>query len=168
MTQTESTFMPRSDYLKFYRKITTHEREILINWLIIIQVEFNLLPETLFITVNIIDRYLSKQKISLNQLQLLGITAMFIASKFQEIYPPIMTDFIQMTRNSFESTEMRSMECKVLTVIEFNVNCSPSQTFLENYSRAINVSEPRVLIYASYLLDIALIKYDFLKFTTSR
>ena len=94
MTQTESTFMPRSDYLKFYRKITTHEREILINWLIIIQVEFNLLPETLFITVNIIDRYLSKQKISLNQLQLLGITAMFIASKFQEIYPPIMTDFI--------------------------------------------------------------------------
>ena len=60
--------MPRSDYLKFYRKITTHEREILINWLIIIQVEFNLLPETLFITINIIDRYLSKQKITLNQL----------------------------------------------------------------------------------------------------
>lgn len=94
MTQSESIFMPRSDYLRFYRKITTHEREILINWLIIIQVEFNLLPETLFITINIIDRYLSKQKITLNQLQLLGITAMFIASKFQEIYPPIMTDFI--------------------------------------------------------------------------
>ena len=72
-----------------------------------------------------------------------------------------------MTKNSFEATEMRSMECKVLTVIEFEVNCSPSQTFLENYSRAINVSEPRVLIYASYLLDIALLKYDFLKFKTS-
>ena len=70
MTQSESIFMPRSDYLRFYRKITTHEREILINWLIIIQVEFNLLPETLFITINIIDRYLSKQKITLNQLQL--------------------------------------------------------------------------------------------------
>ena len=52
--------------MKFYRKITTHEREILINWLIIIQVEFNLLPETLFITINIIDRYLSKQRIGLN------------------------------------------------------------------------------------------------------
>ena len=66
MTQIEHIFMPRSDYLKFYRKITTHEREILINWLIIIQVEFNLLPETLFITINIIDRYLSKQRIGLN------------------------------------------------------------------------------------------------------
>lgn len=72
-----------------------------------------------------------------------------------------------MTKNSFEATEMRSMECKVLTVIEFEINCSPSQTFLENYSRAINISEPRVLIYASFLLDIALLKYDFLKFKTS-
>ena len=60
MTQTESTFRPRSDYLRFYRKITENEREVLVNWLIIIQVEFNLLPETLFITVNIIDRYLGK------------------------------------------------------------------------------------------------------------
>jgi len=74
--------------------VTSGEREVLINWLIIIQVEFNLLPETLFITVNIIDRYLSKKRIPLDQFQLLGITAMFIASKFQEIYPPIMTDFI--------------------------------------------------------------------------
>ena len=74
--------------------MTSGEREVLINWLIIIQVEFNLLPETLFITVNIIDRYLSKKRIPLDQFQLLGITAMFIASKFQEIYPPIMTDFI--------------------------------------------------------------------------
>jgi len=75
-------------------QITSLEREVLINWLIIIQVEFNLLPETLFITVNIIDRYLSKKRIPLDQFQLLGITAMFIASKFQEIYPPIMSDFI--------------------------------------------------------------------------
>ena len=59
------------------------------------------------------------------------------------------------------------MECKVLTVIGFDVNCCPSQTFLENYSRAVSVSEPRVLLYASYLLDIALIKYEFLKFRTS-
>ena len=78
-----------------------------------------------------------------------------------------MSDFIQMTKNSFDIAEMRTMECKVLTVIEFEINCCPSQTFLENYSRAICVSEPRVLIYASYLLDIALIKYDFLRFKTS-
>ena len=54
------------------------------------------------------------------------------------------------------------METKVLKVIEFDVNCTPSQTFLENYSRAIDVREPRVLIYASFLLDLSLLKVDFL------
>ena len=98
----------------------------MINWLIIIQVEFSFLPETLFITVNIIDRYLSKKRIPLDQFQLLGITAMFIASKFQEIYPPIMTDFIEMTKNSFKPKLMRAFETKVLKTIEFDVNCTPS------------------------------------------
>lgn len=59
------------------------------------------------------------------------------------------------------------METKVLRAIEFDINCTPSQTFLENYSRAIHVSTPSVLIYASYLLDVALIKTEFLHFKTS-
>ena len=65
------------------------------------QVEFKLLPETFYITVNIIDRYLSKRRLALSQLQLLGVTAMLIASKFQEIYPPIMSDLLIMTMNAF-------------------------------------------------------------------
>lgn len=55
----------------------------------------------------------------------------------------------------------------MLTSIEFNVNCTPSQTFLENYARAILISEPRVLTFASFLLDIALLKEEFLQFRTS-
>ncbi len=101
LTETEVDFMASPDYLKKHTKIGTTEREILINWLIIIQVEFNLQPETLYITVNIIDRFLSKKRMALDKLQLLGITAMHVASKFQEIYPPIMADFILMTKNSF-------------------------------------------------------------------
>ena len=73
-----------------------------------------------------------------------------------------MSDFLEMTKNSYSADSMRKMETKVLTVIEFDVNCTPSQTFLENYSRAIDVREPRVLIYASFLLDLSLLKVDFL------
>ena len=78
-----------------------------------------------------------------------------------------MSDFLEMTKNSYSADSMRKMETKVLTVIEFDVNCTPSQTFLENYSRAIDVREPRVLIYASFLLDLSLLKVDFLQFKTS-
>jgi len=62
---------------------------------------------------------------------------------------------------------MKAMETRVLQVIEFDVNCTPSQTFLENYSRAAFISQPRVLNYASFLLDLALIKVEFLQFKTS-
>jgi len=72
-----------------------------------------------------------------------------------------------MTKNSFKPKQMRALETKVLKTIEFDINCTPSQTFLENYSRAIHASEPRVLIYASFLLDLALIKAEFLHFKTS-
>ena len=167
LTETEVSFMPNPNYLKKQTQIRHSEREILINWLIIIQVEFNLQPETLYITVNIIDRFLSKKRIALDRLQLLGITAMHIASKFQEIYPPIMSDFIQMTKNSFRARQMSNMETDVLKVIAFDINCTPTQTFLENYSRAIGVSEPRVLIYTSFLLDLSLIKAEFLYFRPS-
>lgn len=102
-----------------------------------------------------------------SKLQLLGITAMMIASKFQEIYPPIMSDFIQTTNNSYSVRAMKAMEERVLKVIEFDVNCTPSQTFLENYCRAISFNEPQVLTYASFLLDLALIKAEFLQFKTS-
>ena len=67
-TQTEHIYQARPDCLNNQPQISWKEREILVNWLIIIQVEFSLLPETLFITVNIIDRYLSRKRIPLDQL----------------------------------------------------------------------------------------------------
>lgn len=164
---TESCFAPHRDLFMGAEEVTKREREILINWLIVVQVQFKLLPETLFITVNIIDRYLSQEYITLEKFQLLGVAAMSIASKFQEIYPPLMVDFLEMTSNTYRIDQMRAMEYKVLHVIQFDVNCTPSQTFLENYSRALGVSDQRVLVYASYLLDLALIKAEFLRFKTS-
>ena len=74
-------------------------------------------PETLFITVNIIDRYLSKEIVRLSKFQLLGITALWIASKFQEIYPPVMKDLVEFSDKLFDSQEILEMESKVLKTI---------------------------------------------------
>lgn len=73
-------------------------RVILVDWLTDVHEKFGLQPETLAITVNIIDRYLEKAQVSRSKLQLLGITAMLIAGKYQEIYPPPLRDYVYMTR----------------------------------------------------------------------
>ena len=82
--------------------INASMREILVDWLIEVHLKFKLLPETLYLTVNLIDRYLEKQNVLRNKLQLVGVTAMLIASKYEEIYPPIVTDFVYITDNAYD------------------------------------------------------------------
>jgi hypothetical protein len=63
-------------------------RAFLIEWIIDVHRKFRLRPETLYSAVYIIDHYLSKKQIKKQQLHILGITAIFIATKYEEIYPP--------------------------------------------------------------------------------
>lgn len=63
-------------------------RAILVDWLIDVHMTFNLMPESLYLTVNIMDRYLSMEAISRKQLQLVGISSMLIACKYEEIWAP--------------------------------------------------------------------------------
>ena len=77
-------------------EINDKMRAILVDWLIEVHSKFKLQKETLFITINIIDRFLEKAKVSKSRLQLVGVTALLIASKYEEIYPPELTDITRL------------------------------------------------------------------------
>ena len=81
-------------------------RAILIDWLVEVHLKFKLLQETLFLTINIIDRFLERVTLSKSKLQLLGVTALFIASKYEEIYPPELKDFIYITDRAYSKEEL--------------------------------------------------------------
>jgi len=85
-------------------------RAILIDWILNVHLKFKLLPETLYITINLIDRFLSIQNIEKDRVQLLGISALLIASKYEEIYPPTVKDFVYISKNSFTSSQILDME----------------------------------------------------------
>lgn len=57
-------------------------RGILVDWLIGVHKKYVLRPETLYLTIDMIDRYCENQKVSRKHFQLLGITALFVASKY--------------------------------------------------------------------------------------
>jgi len=80
--------LPVPGYMRNQTDINEKMRSILIDWLIEVHLKFKLLPETLYLTVNLIDRYLAKELIPRNKLQLVGVTSMLIASKYEEIYAP--------------------------------------------------------------------------------
>ena len=93
--------LPNCSYMTFQTDINEKMRRILIDWLLKVHSKFKLLPETFYLTVNIIDRYLSKETISRKVLQLIGVTAMHISWKYEEIYPPEANDFVYITDNAY-------------------------------------------------------------------
>jgi cyclin B len=88
-------------YMALQTEINDKMRSILIDWLVDVHLKFKLLPETLFITVSIIDRFLEKQRVSKQRLQLVGVAALFVASKYEEIYPPELKDFVYITDRAY-------------------------------------------------------------------
>lgn len=100
--------------MKRQPEVNENVRAILIDWILNVHLKFKLLPETLYITINLIDRFLSIQNIEKDRVQLLGISALLIASKYEEIYPPTVKDFVYISKNSFTTSQILDMETQIL------------------------------------------------------
>ena len=96
-------------------------RAILVDWLVDVHLKFKLLSETLFLTVNIIDRYLTLKQVQRSKLQLIGVSAMLISTKYEEIYPPTVKDFVYITDNAYSKEEVLTMESEVLVTLDFDI-----------------------------------------------
>ena len=80
--------MPDQFYIDKQEDLKPKMRGIALEWLVDVHHKFKLLPETLFLTVNYFDRFLSKVKIGRTDLQLVVLAGLKVASKYEDIYPP--------------------------------------------------------------------------------
>jgi len=127
MLERESKFLPDQDYMAKQPEINSKMRAMLVDWLIDVGIEYELGNETVFLTISYIDQFLSSLTISLQNFQLLGTAALFIASKYEEIYPPELKDFIFVTDDAYTKLQMLSMERVILKALNFQI--SPPTTF---------------------------------------
>eukprot|EP00088_Acartia_fossae_P039587 TRINITY_DN4121_c0_g1_i1.p1 TRINITY_DN4121_c0_g1~~TRINITY_DN4121_c0_g1_i1.p1 ORF type:complete len:391 (+),score=106.60 TRINITY_DN4121_c0_g1_i1:34-1173(+) len=133
-------------------------RAVLIDWLIEVQIQFKLLQETLFLTVNTIDRFmaLDGKSIPRAKLQLVGVSAMFLVSKIEEVYAPSISDFVYITDNAYTDNEIRQMELRIIRALDFDL-CQPiSLNFLRRYSKAGEVDVLQHSL-AKYALEVCLL-----------
>ena len=128
-------------------------RAFLIEWIIDVHRKFRLLPETLYVTVFILDRFLSLQSIKKSQLHILGVTSLLISTKYEEIYPPDLKDLLTVSENKFTKAEVLKMEQQILITLQFDLTSPSSYRFLERFRKLSTIvgNEERVFYFAQYI-----------------
>lgn len=153
-------------FMKNQSDINEKMRGILIDWLVEVHLKFKLISETLFLTVNLIDRYLEKKPILRTKLQLVGVTSMLIACKYEEIYAPEIRDFVYITDKAYTKEEILQMENEILQTLNFNITVPSSMRYLEVYNYYLKLDESSFM-FCRYLLELFLVDYKMLKYNPS-
>jgi len=158
----ESVQNVEKDYLSGQTEILPKMRAVLIDWLIGVHLQFHLLQETLYTTIAIIDRYLQveipRSVVSRSKLQLVGVAAMLIAAKYEEIYAPEVKDFVYITDRAYTEKEILKMEVKILSTLKFDLGRPLPLHFLRRASKAGGV-EAVTHTLAKYIMELSLGAY---------
>ncbi|KAJ6790101.1 hypothetical protein PWT90_02105 [Aphanocladium album] len=162
----ECKSIPNPQYMQHQDELEWSTRGILVDWLIEVHTRFHLLPETLFLAVNIVDRFLSKKVIQLDNFQLVGITAMFIASKYEEVLSPYIGNFKRITNDGFTEEEILSAERFVLSTLDYDLSYPNPMNFLRRVSKADNYDIQSRTI-GKYLTEISLLDHRFMAYRPS-
>ncbi|KAI8822111.1 cyclin domain-containing protein [Fimicolochytrium jonesii] len=158
--------MPNANYMEQQQELHWTMRGILVDWLIEVHNKFRLLPETLYLAINIIDRFLSARVVSITKLQLVGIAALFIASKYEEVIPPTVANFIYMGDGGVVEDDLLRAERYVLQVLDFDLQYPGPMSFLRRISKADNY-EVETRTVAKFLMEISLVDHRFLSIRPS-
>ena len=163
----EEQYLPDANYMSKQKDINHRMRAILIDWLVDVHLKYKMVPQTLYIAVNLIDRYLSMNEASRINLQLVGVASMFIASKYEEIYPPELKDFVYITDNAYVKSEVLDMESKMLSSLSFDITFPTQWSFLEIFRKKLDLDQ-KTFYLAWFLMELSLINYKMLKFKLSQ
>jgi len=179
LRKTETRRMPSPNYMAKQADVNSRMREIVIDWLVEVHLKFKLRLETLYLTVNIFDRFLERRAVKRSRLQLLGCTAMLIAAKYEEIWAPKVKNFVVISDNAYTKDQIIAMEAILLNTLNFNLTHASPLQFARRYLKAAGGSNStsattleaggnqELEMLTLYLMELTLQSYAFLQYRPS-
>ncbi|XP_016976555.1 G2/mitotic-specific cyclin-B [Drosophila rhopaloa] len=148
------------DHLAGQKEVSHKMRSVLIDWINEVHLQFHLAAETFQLAVAIIDRYLQVVKdTKRTYLQLVGVTALFIATKYEELFPPAIGDFVFITDDTYTARQIRQMELQIFKAIDCNLSRPLPIHFLRRYSKAAGAEDEHHAM-SKYFIELASVDYD--------
>ncbi|RDB29624.1 G1/S-specific cyclin CCN1 [Hypsizygus marmoreus] len=150
-------------------EIRWHMRPCLVDFLVEIHFTFRLRPETLYLTLNIVDRYVSRRIVYIKHYQLVGCAALWIAAKFEDAKErvPTVQDLAQICRDTYEESAFIQMEGHVLSTIQWTLGHPTAEAWLRLMCCGPCMEEPKVQHVARFLMEITLFYREFIQFAPS-
>ncbi|CAD8134544.1 unnamed protein product [Paramecium pentaurelia] len=164
----EQKYLVSNNYMNEQQQpdLNARMRSILVDWLVDVHLKFKLRDETLYVTSYLIDRFLNIQKTTRQQLQLVGVASLFIACKYEEIYPPELKDFVYITDNAYTKYDVLDMEGQILQALDFSITQPSSYCFLQRFGRIAGL-DTKNLFLAQYLLELSIVDIKFMNYKPS-
>ncbi|KAL7628235.1 G2/mitotic-specific cyclin [Parahypoxylon ruwenzoriense] len=162
----ECKSIPNPQYMSHQDELEWKTRGILVDWLIEVHTRFHLLPETLFLAINIIDRFLSQKVVQLDRVQLVGITAMFIAAKYEEVLSPHVSNYRHVADDGFSEAEILSAERFILDTLHYDLSYPNPMNFLRRISKADDYDIQSRTI-GKFLMEISIVDHRFMAYRPS-
>ncbi|XP_010938836.1 G2/mitotic-specific cyclin S13-7 isoform X1 [Elaeis guineensis] len=155
-----------NDYMDSQIEINAKMRAILADWLIEVHHKFGLMPETLYLTFYIIDRYLSLETVRRKELQLVGVSAMLIACKYEEIWAPEVSDFICISDSAYSREQILSKEKGILNKLEWNLTVPTPYMFLVRFLKAAMLDKEMEYM-TFFFAELGLMEYSMIMYCPS-
>ncbi|OMJ11881.1 G2/mitotic-specific cyclin-4 [Smittium culicis] len=167
MREVEAKFTPCNQYMDRQPELAWSMRYILVDWLVQVHDRFRLLPETLFLAINFVDRFLSLKTVKMHKLQLVGAVSLLLAAKYEEIQFPSVSEIVYMTENAYTSDEVTKAERFILRMLNFDLGWPGPMSFLRRISKADDYDiSTRTL--SKYLLEVTLMDEYFIAIPCSQ
>ncbi|XP_049684129.1 G2/mitotic-specific cyclin-B3 isoform X6 [Accipiter gentilis] len=166
MREREEKFM-LPDYMAKQPDISGDMRAILVDWMVEVQENFELNHETLYLAVKLVDHYLVEVVSMRDKLQLIGSTAILIASKFEERCPPCVDDFLYICDDAYKREELIAMEMSILSTLKFDINIPIPYRFLRRFAKCARATM-ETLTLARFLCEMTLQEYDYARESPSK
>jgi len=159
LRELESIQTVKANFLSVQREMTPKMRSVLVDWLVNVHHQFRLLPETLYMGISIMDRFFQSESVAKDKIQLVGVTAFFIASKYEEIYPPDITDYVSICDQLYSKNQIIKMEMVILRALKFELGRPLPLHFLRRNSKAAH-ADPKIHTMAKYLMEVTLLDHE--------
>ncbi|XP_055805947.1 G2/mitotic-specific cyclin-1-like [Solanum dulcamara] len=149
-------------YMEQQFEINKCMRGVLIDWIIEVHDKFEFKEETLFLTVNLLDRFLEKQAVAKDILQLVGLVALLLAGKYEETFAPLVHELVFISYNTYTRKDVLQMEKLMLNTLQFTMSLPTPYVFMTRFLKAAQ-ADKKLEELSFLLIELCLMEYEMLK-----